>query len=274
MGGVPAFQQTRDHCGPAALASVLSWARRPETPETLAPLVYAPSRRGSLAVDLAREIRNRGLLAYVVRPDPAALLAETAAGHPALVLENRGLSWVPLWHYSVLVGYDLGDETVALLSGARGPDTLRLATFARTWRRAGALALLALPPGTLPAAEDSDGILSALADLEEVGQAQSAARGYAAFLARWPESWRAAFGWGNTLHALGDDGGAQAAFHRAHGVAPDRPEPLNNLALLARARGRREEAEALARMALEKAQGLGLDPAPYADTLREVSASP
>lgn len=274
MEEVPAFAQTRDHCGPAALASLLSWAGRPETPDALAPLVYAPARHGTLPVELAREIRSRGLLAYRVRPDAAALLAEAAAGHPALVLENRGLSWVPLWHYSVLVGYDLDEEAAVLLSGHSDPDLLNLSTFARTWKRGGSFALLALPAGALPAADDPDGILASLSDLEEAGQAAAAAQGYDAFLVRWPESWRAAFGWGNTLHALGRDDRAAEAFRRAHGAGPERPEPLNNLAMLAFARGRREEAEALARTAVEKAAEAGLDPGPYEETLREVSGGP
>ncbi|MBI5017987.1 MAG: PA2778 family cysteine peptidase [Deltaproteobacteria bacterium] len=272
VAGVPAFAQTRDHCGPAALASLLSWAGRPETPDTLGPFVYAPRRGGTLPIELAREIRSRGLLAYPVLPRLDALLAEVAAGHPALVLENRGLSWASLWHYSVLVGYDLAADRVTVLGGDAEPEAFSLTAFSHTWNRGGSLGLLALPAGELPAAADPEGILAALADLEEVGQAQGAALGYEAFLNRWPDRWRGAFGWGNALHALGQDDRAEAAFRRAHGTGPERPEPLNNLALLVRAKGRWDEAEALARRAVEAAARLGLDPGPYEQTLREVSS--
>ncbi len=268
---VPALAQAEDHCGPTSLASLLSWAGRPETPEALAGLVYLPGRGGTLPIDLSREIRARGLLAYRVRPDLRALLREVAAGAPALVLENRGLRWAPVWHYSVLTGYDLGESAAVLHAGEAVAEAASLATFARTWARGGAFALLALPAGRLPAGDDPDGILSALSDLEETGQAAVATLGYEAFLARWPEDWRGAFGWGNALYASGDRAGAEEALRRAHGTAPERPEPLNNLAWLAAEDGRTDEARALASLAVENASRLGLDPAPYRDTLRRVS---
>jgi hypothetical protein len=268
--GVPVLVQTEDHCGPTSLAALLAWAGRPETPEALAPLVYLPGRSGTLPIDLPRELRDRGLLAYRVRPRLDRLLAEVGAGHPVLVLENRGLSWLPRWHYSVLTGYDLGRGLAILHAGGPEPEGVSLGTFRRTWERGGAFGLLGLPPGRLPAGEDPEGILSALADLEEAGRPREAAAGYEAFLRRWPGDWRGAFGWGNALYGAGDAAGAEDAFRRAHATAPDRPEPLNNLALVLAAAGRKAEARVLAALALDAARTLGLDPAPYADTFREL----
>jgi tetratricopeptide (TPR) repeat protein len=268
---VPALVQAEDHCGPTSLASLLAWAGRPETPEALADLVYLPGRGGTLPMDLSREIRARGLLAYRVRPDLPALLREVAAGSPALVLENRGLGWAPVWHYSVLTGYDLEESAAVLHAGEAEAEAVSLATFARTWSRGGSFALLALPAGHLPAGDDPEGILSALSDLEETGSAEEAARGYEAFLARWPDDWRGAFGWGNALYAAGDRTGSEEALRRAHGTAPERPEPLNNLAWLAAQDGRTEEARALAAMAVENAVRANLDPTPFQDTLEQVS---
>ncbi len=274
VAGVPAPRQAEDHCGPAALSALLTWAGRPETPESLVPLVYLPGRSGTLAVDLAREVRARGLLAYPVAPLLPALLAEVAAGNPALVLEQRGLDVAPFWHFGVLTGYDLGRGTVVLHAGAGVPEEVAVDTFRRTWARAEGWALLALPPGRLPAAEDPAGILAALVDLEELGQSAAAAPGYEAYHARWPADWRGPFGLGNARWALGDLAGAESAFRRAAAAAPARPEPSNNLALLARADGRGEEARTLARGAVEAALALGLDPAPFRATLEEVGREP
>ncbi|MBI5446957.1 MAG: PA2778 family cysteine peptidase, partial [Deltaproteobacteria bacterium] len=151
VGGLRAFRQEERACGPAALATLLEWAGSPATPEALGPLVYLPGRSGTLPMDLSREVRERGLLAYRTRPDASALLREVAAGHPVLVLENRGLSFAPLWHYSVLGGYDLGEGTVTLYSGSATPEQGSLARFRRAWSRAGGFGLLALPPGEIPA---------------------------------------------------------------------------------------------------------------------------
>lgn len=270
--GVPAFVQSEDHCGPASLAALLTWAGRPERPRDLAPLVYLPGRRGTLPIDLPREIRERGLLAYQVLPETRHLLAEVGAGHPVLVLENRSIPAAPIWHYSVLTGYDLDQGQVVLHDGGPDPVAVSLGRFAKTWRRGGAFGLLALPAGALPAAEDPEGILSALVDLEEAGKPQAAARGYESFLRRWPGDWRGAFGWGNALQSSGEIQQAEIAYRRAHDIAPGRPEPLNNLAMALLEEGRTEEAEETARMAVERAEVLGTDPAPYRETLEEVSA--
>ncbi|WP_025323364.1 PA2778 family cysteine peptidase [Deferrisoma camini] len=265
--GVPVIRQTRNHCGPAALAMVLAWAGRPADPADLGPLVYTPARKGTFPSDLAREARGRGLLAWRVPPQPESLFAEVAAGHPVLVLENRGLSWAPVYHYSVLVGY--GPGGVILHAGGELPEEVATGTFVRTWLRAGGFGLVVLPPGELPATAGPEDVLDALADLEEAGRTAEAARGYRAFLARWPEDWRGAFGWGNALWAAGDLAGAEAALRRAHATAPERPEPLNNLALVLARLGRRDEARAVARMAVEAAERLGLDPGPYRETERQ-----
>ena len=270
--GVPALAQREDHCGPTSLAMLLSWSGVETSPAALAPRVFTPERRGTFALDLEREVRQQGRLAYRVRPTPEALLAEVAAGHPALVLENRGLSVRPLWHFSVLVGYDLERGSVVLHDGAVQPREKSLTNLLRTWQRGGAFGLTALPPGRLPAANDPEGILGAIANLEEVGSVPTAAAAYGTFLERWPGEWRGWFGRGNALHALGSDDQAMEALRRAHALAPERPEPLNNLALLAWSRGSGAEARALAEEALEAARSLGMDPSPYRDTLTEVAA--
>ncbi len=272
VAGVPSFVQLQDHCGPASLAALLTWAGRPEQPRALAPLVYLPARTGTLPIDLPREIRARGLLAYRVQPELRHLLGEVGAGHPVLVLENRGLSVTPLWHYSVLAGYDLDRGEVVLHDGGPAPVAVSLGRFARTWKRGGGFGLLALTAGELPATKDPEGVLSALVDLEEAGQARAATLGYEAYLRRWPGDWRGAFGWGNALRASGDVERAETAYRRAHATAPDRPEPLNNLAMTSLEEGKVAEAETLARMAVQRAEDLGLDPTPYRKTLEEISA--
>ncbi len=267
VDGVPVVRQTRNHCGPAALAMVLAWAGRPASPAELATRVYLPGKEGTLPVDLSREIRDRGLLAYRVRPTIEAVLGEVAAGHPVLVLENRGLSWAPVWHYSVLVGFDRDAGEVVLHAGGDRPEAVALATFWQTWSRGGGFGLAALPPGRLPAADDPDGTLTALAELEAHGRPGAARPGYDAFTARWPGDWRGWFGLANARYAGGDRPGARAALERALSAAPRRPEPVNNLAWLAWEAGRRDEAVSRAREAAALAEALDLDPAPYRDTL-------
>ena len=51
---VPFFPQEEYQCGPAALATVLTWTGVNVTPAELAPQVYLPERQGSLQLEIGR----------------------------------------------------------------------------------------------------------------------------------------------------------------------------------------------------------------------------
>jgi len=62
------------------------------------------------------------MVAYQLEPRLEDVLREVAAGTPVIVLENYGFRIWPVWHYSVVVGYDLdAGEITASVNG--GPNT-------------------------------------------------------------------------------------------------------------------------------------------------------
>ncbi len=264
---VPFFPQTLHQCGPAALATVLDWSGLHVQPEQLTPAVYVPARKGSLQLELVAAARAQGRVAYVLPPHLKDLLAEVAAGHPVLVLQNLGLSWLPRWHYAVVVGYDLQDGVLVLRSGTERRHRETLALFERTWARGGHWALLALSPGTLPVSASPSPYLAAVAALEEGGDATAAIPAYAGALARWPESRIAAMGLGNAYYRAGDLERAEQAYRRLIERAPDYAPALNNLASVLADRGRWTAAEVYARRALA-AGDAHLDR--YRDTLQRI----
>lgn len=269
------FEQEPNQCAAAALATLLAWGAPPgEPPEKLGPLLYNPKREGAFCFDLAREARLRGLLAYSPVLGLREVLAETAAGRPVAVLENRGLSFYEVNHWSVVAGYDLSAGRITLLEGKAAPVVTSLDTFSRTFGRAGNTALVALPPPLLPVMAPPKSLLSAISALESARGPEEALPFYQAFTARFPGEWLGRFALGNAHFGLGEAAKAEEDFLLAAKLAPERPEPLNNLALLAKARGRGAEAEAYAKEAVAKAGLLGLDPAPYETTRKEVSATP
>jgi ABC-type bacteriocin/lantibiotic exporter with double-glycine peptidase domain len=136
-------------CGPAALATLLQDQGIPWSPEQLVPEVYVPARQGSLQAEMLAAARARGLVAYPLRPELDAILREVAAGRPVLVLQNLGLSWLPRWHYAVIVGYDLARGEIVLRSGLHERHVNGFARFERTWRRAGRWAFVVTPPDKL-----------------------------------------------------------------------------------------------------------------------------
>ncbi len=270
--GMKGFVQKENMCGPASLATLLIWAgEKTITPEIIAPLLYTPAREGTFLIDLKREIRQRGYLAATLDGELLDLLREVQGGTPVLVLENRGISLYPVYHYSVATGFDLDKGTITLLDGRESPYDSELNTFGNTWQRAGSIALMALPPGRLPLTTPKGVLLKALNDLEGMGHRKEARPGYRAFVVKFPDYWHGYFALGNALYAVGDKAGAEEALLLATKLDPTRPEPSNNLALLAHEEGRFEEAVTWAMRAREAAMIQGVDPTPYNDTLRDVS---
>lgn len=226
----PFFPQERHQCGPAALAMTLGAAGVDIEPEQIVPQVYLPERQGSLQVELLASARRNQMLAYELAPLLDDLLAEVAAGNPAIVLQNLGLSWAPRWHYAVVVGYDLAEGEILLRSGRERRQIMRMHTFEHTWARGGHWAMLTLPPGRMPATAREASYAEAAVAFEANGYNQAAHAAYAAAVARWPKNFTVRMGLGNTAYALNDLDGAVSAFRQAAVDHPDAAAAHNNLA--------------------------------------------
>lgn len=250
LAQTPFFPQQAYQCGPAALATVLHVAGVPRSPEELTPQVYLPERRGSLQVDMLGGIRRQGVAAVRLAPTLEALFKEVAAGHPVVVFQNLGLRAAPVWHYAVLIGYDLERGTVVLRSGEQARLEMPLRTFQRTWARAGNWAVLAQDAGQPPVTADEARWLQAALALEQAGQGVAAERAYAAAARRWPHSEPAWLGVGNVRHARGDWLGAARAFREASAALPESAAARHNLAHVLLDLGALDEAHDAARRAV------------------------
>jgi tetratricopeptide (TPR) repeat protein len=266
VAGVPFEPQEELWCGPAALAMVLSWSGPKITQAELAPAVYTSGRAGSLQSDLVAAARRHERLAIPVA-DLDDLMTELAAGYPVLVLQNLGLEWWPIWHYAVAVGYDRAADELVLRSGAEARQPVPLATFERTWARAGHWGLVVLPPDFLPAGTDPAPTVRAAAALERIGRLAAAGTAYDTILKRWPDDRDALLGRGNVRYAGGDLDGAERAFRQATSSDPGSGAAWNNLAQVLLERGRPEPALDAARRAVEL--GGPLEPT-YRTTLRQI----
>ena len=203
IAAVPFVPQDELYCGPAALATVLSWSGAAASQAELAPAVFTPGRAGSLQQDMLSAARRHGRLAVPVT-DLSALLAELAAGHPVLVLQNLGLALAPRWHYAVAIGYDRAAGELVLRSGREARRRVSFATFERTWARADHWALAILPPDRLPATAGAADLLQAAAALERSGRPGAAATAYQTMLQRRPDSLGALIGLANARYGAGE----------------------------------------------------------------------
>lgn len=230
LDNVPYYAQEAHQCGPATLAMAFGAAGVSIEPQQLEADVYLPDKLGSLQVEMLTATRRHGLLAYELDPQLNALLAEIAAGHPAIILENLGLSWYPVWHYAVAIGYDIDREELILRSGPERRQALPLRTFEHTWGRSNFWAMLALPPTQMPARADEEHYVAAALALEQTQQLRAANLAYQTAMQRWPNNLNASMGVGNTAYALGNFTAAENAFRHATSAHPDSGAAFNNLA--------------------------------------------
>lgn len=250
LSATPFFPQEEYQCGPAALATMLTAAGAAVTPNELTPLVYLPARKGSLQTELVATTRLYQRLPYVIDGDFSALIAELADGRPVLVLQNLGVSWYPLWHYAVVIGYRADTDQLLLRSGTTQRQQTSSRRFLNSWARAGNWGLVVLKPGQLPARVDAERYLKAVATLESSGHYAAALPAYQAALRRWPTDARARFGVANSLLGLARAKEAIHYYRQLLASQPNDAAALNNLAEALAAAGCRDEAIATIKRAL------------------------
>jgi len=274
LSDTPFFPQERYQCGPAALATVLSRSGITVDPEQLTPQVFLPGRKGTLQVELVAASRRHQRVPYVIRPDVRDLLQEIQAGRPVLVLQNLGLEAWPVWHYAVVVGFSLREDSLTLRSGTTERLVMPADRFLATWQRAGAWALVLLRPGELPASPEQDAYLQAVAAMEGTADPRSLQAAYRAGLVRWPDSEVARYGLAGALLDAGDTPTAARAYREILAEQPDHVPALNNLALALAAQGCHAEARRAINRALAVESADGPWRTALLETRQELSALP
>lgn len=252
LTAVPFFPQTALQCGPAVLATLLQHTGRPVSPDTLARAVFVPGRGGSLQLEMLAAGRAHDAVSTLLPPRLAAVLREVAAGHPVGVLLNLSLPIAPMWHYAVVVGYDLDQREILLRSGETREQRLPLATFEHTWARSRHWAFVALPPGELPATAEPAAVRDALLGFGLVAPPARAVTAWEAAVTRWPDDPVLGLGLGNSLVTAGDLPRAAAAF-AAVAQRTDSAAAWNNLAAARLQLGDLPGAEAAAQRAVQRA---------------------
>ena len=269
---VPFYPQKQYQCGPAALATVLRSAGAPGSPEELVGEVYLPGRKGSLQVELVAAARMRDRLVYPVSQDLPALLRQVAAGTPVLVMQNLGVKLIPIWHYAVVVGYDLEAGTLVLRSGTTERRVMGMRRFMSTWNRAQRWALVVLEPRQLPAGADLDRYVAAAAGLEAVGRLNAAEQAYVVAQEHWPDSVWPQLGLANLSYRRGDRPAAEGGYLAALALDSRSVVAHNNLAEILSDRGCVSQARTHVERAAALAKGTALESAVAATAQHVTSA--
>jgi tetratricopeptide (TPR) repeat protein len=237
---VPFFPQLQYHCGPSSLASIINYRGTPVEPDQIADMIYVPGLKGSLQIEVEAAARQFEMLPVQLDGKLESLLRELAAGNPIFVLQNLGLDSVPVWHYEVVVGYDLVERVVVLRSGVNARVLRSFALFEKTWQRADHWSLAVVSVDSIPVTAGAVAYLDAVMGMEQVGRIESANHAYATALRRWPENLLAQTGLGNSAYAMGEFVAAESAYRSALMIDPQKAEVWNNLAYVLAQLGRHE----------------------------------
>lgn len=134
---VPFFPDGTDQCGPATLASVLTYWGIPSEPAVLKAEMYRPQLGGTLPIDLLLAAQARGLQTEGSSGTLENLKTELDAHHPVVALLNLGWVVFPQGHYVVITGYDERQQGVYMHSGLARDLFVPYAQFFIYWEKAG-----------------------------------------------------------------------------------------------------------------------------------------
>jgi len=242
---VPYFQQSEFHCGPAALAMAISAKGREITPEELARISFTPGRQGTFQNDMISATRRSGKVAYIVDSNLKDLALKTAGGDPVIVLLNLGLEYFPVYHYALVVGYDLDSNKIELQaareSGAKR-EFMPIRTFLNVWYRAGAWGMVVLAPGQIPPNSNERRYAEAAIGLERAELFAEALLAYEAGQQKWPESLPLLMGLASASYKAGDIDRARQLLRQAASQQANSAEVLNNYAYILAHSGQLEAA--------------------------------
>lgn len=234
---LPAFVEIKDitfvnspkaYCGPASLTMAMGWAGENVSVDTVADEVYTSAMRGSFQEDLIGSSRRHGLIAVPVR-NLDNLLREVAAGHPVIVLENLSVSWLPRWHYALVIGYDLKKEDVIMHSGKSAYYRWDMRKFERSWLLGDYWGLVVLPAGALAVTGTEQEHIEATVGLEQAERYLEAEKSYRKILEKWPNSLVSLIALGNMAYQQGRNADAVNWLKRAVKSHPESEEARYNL---------------------------------------------
>jgi hypothetical protein len=227
--GLPFFPNDDLFCGPAAVSMVFTHLGQQVTLEEIAETLFIPGRLGTIQLDMLAVSRERGLTTYVIEPNVESLLREVAAGRPVIVLENYGFSWMPIWHYATVTGYDLSKNAVIRKSGIRERSVTPIWIFENLWKKEGYWGFVMLRPGESPVNPNPDRWFLELAESERYWSSEEKETAWKKYLSVFPNNALGHAALGNVAFNSGDIDRAIAYYKMALDLDPNNRQ-INELA--------------------------------------------
>ena len=137
---VPFVMQETQHCGPAALSSVLSFYGDTVDQTKIGEAVLSPELQGALITDLENYGRKRGFQTKIGRGRTADIKTFLSEKRPVIVLVDLGFWVISRPHYLVVFGYN--DRGFLAHDGFEAERLYPYEEFEKIWGKAGSSFLL------------------------------------------------------------------------------------------------------------------------------------
>jgi tetratricopeptide (TPR) repeat protein len=227
---VATYPQDEFFCGPSSLATILNHQHVDFVYGDVIGSTFTPELKGTLQVEMKATARRYGLIPYAINPNLASILSEVSTNRPVLVLFNLGLPAVPVWHYSVVTGFNKETKQVYLSGTKENPTWMSFDEFETFFVRGGSWAIVALKPPLLPVASSENEIIKAIVDMAEVGYKDPAKQTGTNYVKQHPLSFLGSMMLANIHFETKDYSNASSEYKRALVLKPNDPVALNNLA--------------------------------------------
>jgi hypothetical protein len=241
-------QQNEGLCGPTVLKMASERYQPGISLTTYEQMTFRKELNGTLKPDMLSATRRLGLVPYRV-PSVRQMLALVEQGQSVIVFQNLGVSWLPAWHFSLLVGYQTSQNLVYLHTGQTPYQELNFDRFLATWKRGGDWAYIVVPAHFIPEHASFSEALDNAIVFENLGREDLAMVVYAAMKHRWPMRFEPFLGLANLLYQDGKLRQAIDEMRLALDRNPGHPALISNLEALYEERGNLNKAKDLKALA-------------------------
>jgi len=139
---VPFVKQKNQFCGPAAMASIMTFFGQEISQEEIANDVYTPKLKGALISDMENFAKEMGYDAKTINGDTSVLFSHIDQGIPTIVLVDRGKLFVSIPHYYVVYGYDKSKSTFIIHTGFESSREIKISQLEDEWTKMNRLMLI------------------------------------------------------------------------------------------------------------------------------------
>ncbi len=249
---VPFIAQEKNMCGPVVLKMATSFSAPQYSLSDLKEMTFREEAQGTFQSDILSAARRMGLTPYRVKTSQG-MWNEIREGRPVIAFQNLGLSWLPAWHFSLVVGYDSPADKVYLHTGTEALQSLGIKRFIATWERGGQWSYVVTEPKDIPSQSSFDEALENAMLLEKIDHVSEARLVYMAMTERFADRFEPHLGLAQIYYADKKMPEALKESELALSKSPEHPALLFNLSILYFENGQTLRAQDLKRQTLARA---------------------